>query len=151
MSVHRLAAVLGGSAVLAALTISGSAAAPVPGAVGAAPASVTTAIGPFGTYIAAGSVFRIDMTYSCPTKSNGSVTVEAHQNVGGGFVANGFGYSRQALTCNGKKHTVRLTVSPTGERGFRPGPAYVLADLAACPANAEVCNPVSAERTLSVR
>jgi hypothetical protein len=79
------------------------------------------------------------------------VTVEAHQNVGGGFVANGFGYSRQPVACDGRKHTVRLTVSPTGDRGFRRGLAYVLADLAACPANAQVCNPISAERTLSVR
>lgn len=145
--------------MLAALTIPGSAAAPAPEALAAVPAaavvpaaaSTTTTIGPFGTYISAGSAFRIDVTYSCPTKSTGSVTVEAHQNVGGGFVANGFGYSRQALSCNGKKHILRLTVSPTGERGFRPGPAYVLADLAACPTNAEVCNPVSAERTLNVR
>jgi hypothetical protein len=153
MSVHRLAAVLGGAAVLAALSVPGSAAAPAVEAARVAPAAapVATTIGPVGTLVSAGSVVRIDVTFSCPTKSTGSVTVEGHQNVGGGFVANGFGYSRQGLTCDGKKHTLRLTVSPTGERGFRRGPAYVLADLAACPANAEVCNPVSAERTVSVR
>lgn len=171
MSVRRSASVLAGAVLLAALAIPGSSAspvaaptkAPVParaaavvpaaGAPAALPSAArpTMAIGAVGAYIASGAVFRIDVTYSCAAKSNGSVTAEAHQNLGDGFAANGFGYTRRPLTCDGKKHTVRLTMSPTGERGFTTGPAYVLADLAACPTNAEVCDPVSMERTLTVR
>jgi hypothetical protein len=153
MSVHRRAAVLAGAAVLAALTIPGSAAAPVGGAVAAVPAAATgtVSIGGAGSYISAGSVFQIDLAFSCATKEVGSVSVEVHQNVGNGFVANGFGYSRRPLTCDGKGHTVTVTVSPMGERGFRRGAAYVLADLSACVPNAETCTSVSAERTVKVR
>jgi len=153
MSVHRSAAALGGAVLLAALAIPGSAASPAAevAAVVPAAATVTTSVGSVGSYISAGSVFQIDLTFSCPAKSMGSVSVEAHQNLGHGFVANGFGYSRRQLTCDGKKHTLKLTVSPTGERGFRRGLAYVLADVTACSPNVEICNPVSAERTVTVR
>lgn len=154
MSRRRSAAVLGGAVLLAALAVPGSVAAPTPEAVTAVPTAAAPAasIGPVGTWIAVGSVFRIDLTYTCPKAWTGSANLEAHQNVGGGFVANGFGYSRTPLTCDGRKHTARLTVSPTGERGLRRGAAYVIADVTACPAaNATTCNPVSVERTVMVR
>jgi hypothetical protein len=153
MSVHRVAAALGGAALVAALTIPGSRAAPAGEAASAAPAAATSAlsIGAVGSYISAGSLFRIDLAFSCATKEVGSVSLEAHQNVGHGFVANGFGYSRRPLTCDGKQHTVTITVSPMGERGFRRGPAYVLADLSACVPNAQTCTSLSAERTVAVR
>jgi hypothetical protein len=153
MSAHRVAAAFGGAALVAALTIPGSRAAPTGEAVSAVPAAATAtvSIGAVGTYISAGSVFQIDLAFSCATKEVGSVSVEVHQNVGHGFVANGFGYSRRPLTCDGKEHTVTVTVSPMGERGFRRGAAYVLADLSACVPNAQTCTSLSGERTVTVR
>ena len=100
MSAHRVAAAFGGAALVAALTIPGSTAAPAGEAVSAVPAAAaaTLGIGAVGSYISAGAVFQIDLAFSCATKEVGSVSVEVHQNVGHGFVANGFGYSRRPLT-----------------------------------------------------
>lgn len=160
MSIRRFAAALGGAALLAALVTPGSAAsqgadvAAQPGAApvaAAVPAATAPEVAAVGTYIASGSVFRLDVSYVCPTKNTGSVSIEAHQNVGGGFVANGYGYSRTSITCNGTKQTVRITVAPQSERGFRRGPAYVIADLGTCAPNSEVCGPLSAERTVAIR
>jgi hypothetical protein len=153
MSAHRVAAAFGGAALVAALTIPGSQAAPAAESVSTVPTAATTTVGiaAVASYISSGSAFRIDVTISCATNNQGSVSLQAHQNVGNGFVANGWGYSRGPLTCDGKEHTVTLTVAPMGERGFRRGPAYVLADVSACVPNSETCNPVSAERTVTVR
>jgi hypothetical protein len=153
MALHRSAGVLAGAVVLAALVMPGSAAAPTVQAVAAVPTAAAPAasIGPVASWNAVGAVFRIALTYTCPKGSTGSANLEAHQNVGGGFVANGFGYSRTPLTCDGRKHTVMLTVSPTGERGMTRGAAYVIADVTACTARATACSPTSVERTVTVR
>ena len=165
MSVHRSAAALGGAVLLAALAIPGSAAAPgaapvaAPGIAGAAaPAAAVPSlsrprvtIASTASLVTAGSVFRVDVGYTCTAKSSTSINLEGHQNLGDGFVANGYGFSRVVPTCDGKRHTMRVTVVPMGERGFTAGPAFVIADVSSCTTDGRTCLAVSVERSLSVR
>ena len=154
MSLHRSAAAVGGAVLLAALTVSGTAAAPglhaATAPVAAAPA-VAPGVPSTGRYIESGAAFQLDVSYTCPTKSTGQLSTEVHQNLGDGFVANGFGYARQSLTCNGKKHTVRYTVVPNGEHGFVRGSVYAITDFFSCPPKSQACEPTTLERTIAVR
>lgn len=157
MSLHRSAAAVGGALLLAGLTVSGTAAGPAqhpgaaPAAAAASPSVAAPGVAATGRYIDAGAVFQIDVSYACPSKSTGSLSVEAHQNLGDGFVANGWGYARANPTCNGKKHTVRIPVVPTGERGFTRGAAYTITEFISCPPKTQVCDPVPTERTIAIR
>lgn len=155
ISLHRSAAAAGGAVLLAALTVSGSVAAPAlhpataPGA--APPVAAVPGVPATGRYIEAGAVFQLDLSYTCPSKWTGQLSTEAHQNLGDGFVANGFGYARKGLNCNGKKHTVRITVVPGGEHGFVRGSAYTITDFFSCAPKSEACEPTTLERTIAVR
>jgi hypothetical protein len=93
-------------------------------------------------------VFRINVTYQCEPGTSGQVFVEARQNVGGGFVASGFGGIRSTLTCDNRDHVERVTVMPFGERGFKKGGAFVVATVESC--GPESCTPVSTERTITI-
>ena len=159
MSVHR-AAVVGGAVLLAALTVSGSSAAPVeslvlpPAAVSAAApalAAPVVSIASTATLVPAGSAFHVDIGYTCSLQSQTNIYLEAHQDVGHGFVANGYGSGRGAPTCDGRSHTMRVTVVPNGERGFTSRPAFVLADVTSCTADGRTCSGASAERSLTIR
>ncbi|SES39030.1 hypothetical protein SAMN05216199_3237 [Pedococcus cremeus] len=163
ISAHRSAAGVGGAVLLAALTVSGSAAAPAlhadaaKTAVAAAPAALPSITKPRVTIastaslVSAGSVFHLDIGYTCTAKSSTSINLEGHQNLNDGFVANGYGFSRVAPVCDGKTHAMRVTVVPMGERGFTTGPAFVIADVSSCTADGKTCLGGSLERTLTVR
>ena len=168
VSLHRSTAAVGGAVLLAALTVSGTAAAPslhpdaAPAARAAAPAaspaialpSITkprVTLASTASLVVAGSAFHVDIGYTCTARTSTTVNLEGHQNVGNGFVANGYGFSRVAPTCDGKGHTMRVTVVPTGERGFTTGPAFVIADVSSCTADGKTCSGVSIERSLTVR
>jgi hypothetical protein len=141
MSVHRRAALFGGAVVLAATL--------VPATI----ASAATGVGIASTasLVSAGSVFKVNVTYTCNPGTTGGVSVEAHQNAGGGFVANGYGYARGKLTCDNKSHVVRVTVTPSGERGFRKGDAYLMADVSSCNEQTGSCDLASDERTIKIQ
>ena len=163
VSAHRSAAAVGGAVLLAALTVSGSAAAPAlhadaaKTAVAAAPAALPSITKPRVTIastaslVSAGSVFHVDIGYTCTAKSSTSINLEGHQSLNDGFVANGYGFSRVAPVCDGKKHSVRITVVPSGERGFMRGPAYAITDFFSCPPKSQACEPTTLERTIAVR
>ena len=175
VSLHRSTAAVGGAVLLAALTVSGTAAAPTlhphaaTAARAAAPAGRTAvpAASPAialpsitkprvtlvstASLVVAGSAFHVDIGYTCTARTSTTVNLEGHQNVGNGFVANGYGFSRVAPTCDGKGHTMRVTVVPTGERGFTTGPVFVIADVSSCTADGKTCSGVSIERSLTVR
>jgi hypothetical protein len=164
MSVHRSAAAVGGAVLLAALTVSGSGAAPAlqaeaaPAAEVAQPAvalpSITkpdVTMASTASLVTAGSAFHLDIGYTCTAQSSTTVNLEAHQNVGEGFVAGGYGFSRVPPTCDGRKHTTRLTVVPMGERGFSRGRALVIADVSSCTPDGRTCLGVSLERSLTIR
>jgi hypothetical protein len=141
MSVHRRAALFGGAVVLAATL--------VPATIASAATGVSVA--PTATLVSAGSVFRVDVTYKCTPGTAGGVSIEAHQNVGGGFVANGWGYARSKLTCDNKNRVVRLTVAPAGERGFKKGNVFVIADVSSCNNETGNCELASVERTIKIQ
>jgi hypothetical protein len=142
---------VGGAVLLAALTVSGSAAVPAARPAAPVPQAAAPGVPATGRYIDSGAVFQIDVSYTCPSKSTGQLSLDVHQNLGDGFVANGFGYARRSLTCNSKKHSVRITVVPSGERGFMRGPAYAITDFFSCPPKSQACEPTTLERTIAVR
>ena len=164
VSAHRSAAAVGGAVLLAALTVSGSAAVPALHAdaaktavVAAAPAALPSITKPRVTIastaslVSAGSVFHVDIGYTCTAKSSTSINLEGHQSLNDGFVANGYGFSRVAPVCDGKKHAMRVTVVPMGEHGFTTGPAFVIADVSSCTTDGKTCLGGSVERSLTVR
>ena len=130
MSVHRRAALFGGAVVLAATLVPATIASAATGVSVATPATLGSA----GYVITAGGV-----------------SIEAHQHVGGGFVANGWGYARSKLTCDNKNRVVRLTVTPAGERGFKKGNVFVIADVSSCNNETGSCELASVERTIKIQ
>jgi hypothetical protein len=162
ISLHRSAAVVGGAVLLAALTVPGSAATPALRPEAAPPGAAAPAVAPSITrpnvtlastasLVTAGSAFHLDVGYTCTARTSTTFNVEGHQNVGDGFVANGYGFSRVPPTCDGRRHTTRVTVVPMGERGFTTGPALVIADVSSCTPDGKTCLSVSMERSLTVR
>ena len=141
MSVHRRAALFGGAVVLAATL--------VPATIASAATGVSVAS--TASLVSAGSVFRVNVTSKCSPGTAGGVSIEAHQNVGGGFVANGWGYARGKLTCDNKNRVVRLTVTPAGERGFKKGNVFVIADVSSCNNETGNCELASVERTIKIQ
>ena len=55
------------------------------------------------------------------------------------------------LTCDNKNRVVRLTVTPAGERGFKKGNVFVIADVSSCNNETGNCELASVERTIKIQ
>jgi len=114
----------------------------------AQPPTGTLSIGRQATLVANGAAIRVPIRYSCsPDTQFASLSVDVRQRVGGGRLAQGFGFTDD-LICDGSVHTVVVTVTATGENAFRRGPAFAEASLFLC--NEVECTNLTASREITI-
>lgn len=110
--------------------------------------TATVSIRPQATLLARGAAVRVPVRYSCsPDTVFVDLSVQVSQRVGGGRLAQGFGFT-SSLLCDGQVHTVRVNVQGSGDNAFRRGVAFAQATLFACDEFA--CTQVSASREITI-
>ena len=115
--------------------------------VAAAPATLTLAS--TATRVAGGAAATIAATYNCPGGHAG-VVITGITEVTGEHVAQSFGQTPTALTCDGRNHTAPINVVVTNDYPLKAGTAFGQAFLVTCNADESSCADATAERTITV-
>jgi len=96
--------------------------------VGSAAATATLTLSPSAPRIVGGAGARVTAQYSCPTGFDGYLEVQLDE-VTTGHVSHAYGYNSKALTCNGVKHSMNISVVVYNDYPLAAGKAFGRATL----------------------
>lgn len=75
-----------------------------------------------------GAAVRVTAEYSCPQGFDGYIDVDVVE-VAGGHISRGYGSNSKALTCNGAKHKINISVVVSNDWPLKAGKALSRAVL----------------------